>query len=91
MVYVYYIYGGSSSSKCTLIVYGDIGDGIENCKLCNILIHVLYTSLVSVWVVSHGPTLFSRRNVIACSISAPQGALIPQAVTPLRQSRVCPR
>ena len=44
-------------------------------------------------LVSRGQTLFSRRGVIACSISAPRetGALILQALTLLRENRVWPR
>ena len=37
---------GSSSSRCTLIIYRDGGSAMKMGKLCNISLHVLYTSLV---------------------------------------------
>ena len=49
-VFLLYLLCGSSSSRCTFIVYRDGGSASERGKLHNISLHVLYTSLVNFYV-----------------------------------------
>ena len=48
--YTFELLCGSSSGRCTLIVYTDGGSAKETGKLHNISLHVLYTSLVNFYV-----------------------------------------
>ena len=54
----------SSSSRCTLIVYRDGGEDIENGKLRNTSLHVFYTSLVSICTPQR---YFVHNYTIVCS------------------------
>ena len=65
-----------------LIIYGDGGEGIENGKLRNISLHVLYTSLVSVCTLPFNSTAFSYRS----GYSSVTGCVLTQAIRPALQN-----